>query len=70
MTSAARMRQLRRRRRQGLAPFQIKAHEVRLAGALIASKRLSPEEALRRALIERELGRLVEDFIDRWPLKE
>jgi hypothetical protein len=49
--------------------MRFEVDEMRLAGALIASKRLSPEETLRRSLVERELGRLVEDFCDRWPLK-
>jgi hypothetical protein len=68
-TSALRMRELRRRRRKGLSQYRIEADDHRLAGALIASKRLPPEETARNALVERELGRLVEDFIARWPLK-
>jgi hypothetical protein len=63
------MRELRRRRRKGLIQYRVEADDYRLAGALIASERLSPEETLHRNLVERELCRVVEDFIDRWPLK-
>jgi hypothetical protein len=68
-SSAVRMRVLRRRRRQGRIPLRLEVDEVRLAGALIASKRLTPDETLRRGLVERELSRLIEDFVERWPLK-
>jgi len=66
MSSAARMRKLRRRRRQGLVPVQIEIDEHRLANALIESRRLSPDETLRRGLVERELNHLIQDFIERF----
>ena len=49
VSSAVRMRVLRRRRRQGLVPMRLEVDELRLAGALIAAKRLTPDETLRRA---------------------
>jgi hypothetical protein len=64
--AAYRQRRARVRRRQGMASYRIEAHEHRLAEALIASGRLSEDAALRRALIEAELGALVEDWIARW----
>jgi hypothetical protein len=42
------------------------AREHKLAQALISSQRLSPDQALRRRLVERELQRVVADFIDRF----
>jgi hypothetical protein len=42
-------------------------HEANFARALIDSGRLTPEETQRRSLLERELARLIKDFIDRWP---
>jgi hypothetical protein len=41
-------------------------HEHSFVRALINSGRLTDEEALRRPLVERELERLVVDFIERW----
>jgi hypothetical protein len=68
MTAAAvRQRRTRQRHRQGLASYRLDVHEERFARALIISRRLTPEETLRRHLVERELQRLVGDFIDRWP---
>ena len=67
MTAAARQRRTRQRHRQGLTSMRIDVHEHRFARALINSGRLSTEEALRRFLVERELERLVVDFIERWP---
>ena len=46
--------------------MRLDVHEERFARALINSRRLTPEEALRRHLLERELGRLVGDFVERW----
>jgi len=46
--------------------MRIDVHEHNLARALIKSKRLSPDQALRRRLVERELQRVIGDFIDRF----
>ncbi len=64
--AAARQRRVRQRRKAGLACFEIEVSEHEIAEALILSGRLTEAEALRRTLIERELGVLVEDFIERW----
>jgi hypothetical protein len=52
--------------RHGLKPHRIDLDEHALAGALIASGRLTEAEALRPELIERELAALVGDFVSRW----
>jgi hypothetical protein len=62
---ALRARRKRWRRRNGLVPYQIDAAECELAGALIASGRLTEAEALRPELVERELSAVVA-FIERW----
>jgi hypothetical protein len=64
--NAVRSRRKRARRKQGMASFRIEAHEHRLAEALILSTRLSEDEALQRPLIERELGFLIDDWIEKW----
>ena len=56
----------RRRRRNGLVPRTIDIDEAALAEALIATGRLTEDEALQPELIERELTALVGDFISRW----
>jgi hypothetical protein len=66
MTAAARQRRTRERQRQGLASYRIDIHEVRFAQALINAGRLTDEETARRALVERELERLIEDWSERW----
>lgn len=63
---AARARKRRVRRRQGVAVLHVETHEHRLVEALLAAGRLTPEQALRRQLVERELGKLVEDWTARW----
>jgi hypothetical protein len=63
---AARARRARWRRRHGLVPRTLDVDENALAAALIASGRLSADEALCPDLIERELSALVADFISRW----
>jgi hypothetical protein len=65
---ADRDRQRRRRQREalGLKPYQLEAHEHRLAHAMIASEPLTTEKALQQELVERELAKLVADFIERW----
>ncbi len=50
----------------GRGKLGVEVVEHRLAEALIVSGRLTEAEALRRQLLERELTRLVEDFIERW----
>jgi hypothetical protein len=65
--AAARQARTRERQRLGLVSYSIDVHEHRFAAALINSKRLSPEETARKALVVRALADLVEDFIARWP---
>ena len=64
--NAVRSRRKRVRRKQGMASFRVEAHEHRLAEALILSTRLTEAEALQRPLIERELGLLIDDWIEKW----
>jgi hypothetical protein len=65
-SAAVRARRSRWRRRNGLVPRTIDVDEHALAEALIASGRLTEQEALQPVLIERELSALVADFISRW----
>jgi hypothetical protein len=65
MTAAARQARSRRRQAKGLVNLRVDVPEHRFAKALIRARRLTPDEALRRNLMARELGRLVEDFCDR-----
>jgi len=46
--------------------MRVDVHAHRLAQALIDSRRLSHDQALRRRLVERELQRVIGDFIDRF----
>ena len=64
--AARRARRSRWRRRNGLVPRTVDVDEHGLAAALIASGRLTADEALRLELVERELSALVADFISRW----
>jgi hypothetical protein len=63
---AVRARKRRVRRRQGVAVLRVETHEHRLIEALLAAGRLTEVEALQRPLLERELGKLVEDWTARW----
>ncbi len=64
MTAASRQAKTRRRQSRGLVNLRIDVPEHRFAKALIRARRLTPEEALRRNLMVRELEHLVEDFCD------
>jgi hypothetical protein len=66
MTDAARQARTRRRVAKGLVNLRVDVHEHRFAQALINSRRLTADEALRRNLMVRELARIVEDFCDRF----
>ena len=63
---ALRARRHRARRRRGQVSRRIDVDEYGLAEALIESGRLTPDEALRPELVERELSVLIDDFISRW----
>jgi hypothetical protein len=65
MTAAVRQARSRRRQAKGLVNLRVDVPEHRFAKALIRARRLTPDEALRRNLMARELGRLIEDFCDR-----
>jgi hypothetical protein len=65
-TAALRQRKQRRRHREGLIHLRVDITE-NFAEALIEAGRLTAEETSRRTLLERELERLVEDFVERWP---
>ena len=64
--NALRQRRSRARHRQGLIVLKVEAHEDRLVEALLRIRRLSDEESRRRPLVEREVGRLVDDWCRRW----
>lgn len=64
--AAIRARRARWRRRNGLVPRTIDIDEHGLAEALIASGRLTADEALRPEVVDREIEAMVADFIARW----
>jgi hypothetical protein len=64
--AAIRARKSRARRKVGMRTFQVEGDEHRLAAALIASGRLTEEQALSRALVEGELAKLLADWASRW----
>jgi hypothetical protein len=66
MINAARQRRKYERKRAGLICLRIEAHEHTLAQALLNSGRLTADGALRRALLERAAGEILEDFVQRW----
>jgi hypothetical protein len=66
MTNAVRQRRKHERRRAGLICLRIEAHEHDLAQAMLNSGRLTADEALRRPLLERAAGEILEDFVQRW----
>ena len=54
MSNAVRQRRKSQRRKAGLIVLDVEVHENAFAEALINSGRLTPEEAARRAPVERE----------------
>jgi hypothetical protein len=65
-SATARKRKQRRREREGLMPLAIEVHEERFLRALLVSKRMSHEEALRRDLVARAAGAILDEFALRW----
>jgi hypothetical protein len=63
---AARQRRRRARVRQGLTPMQIDVHEDAVTSAMILSGRLTPEQTLRRQLVERECAKVLLDWARCW----
>jgi hypothetical protein len=61
-----RQRRSRRRRKAGRVLLRVETDEFRLIDALIASGRLSSDDGLARARVEKAVGQLVEDRITRW----
>jgi hypothetical protein len=49
-----------------MVTFRVEANGFRVADALIASGRLSPDQTRRQSLVERELAKVVQDRFDRW----
>jgi hypothetical protein len=61
-----RQRRSRKRRRAGIALLRVPVDEFSLIEALQKAGRLAGDDGLQRAHVEREVGRLVEDFVARW----
>ena len=61
-----RQRRSRARRRQGIALLRIQVDEFRLIEALQRAGRLTDNGGLQRACVEREVERLVADFVEGW----
>jgi hypothetical protein len=68
MSAATRQTRHRRREELGLINLRVDVHEHRFAWALVRARRLTPDEALQRPLLVRELERIAEDFCDRMGL--
>jgi len=68
---ATRRRQARWRARvrEGRAIFKLELPHDRVIEALIVSRRLSEDAALRRSEVERELAAVVEQWAERWLAK-
>ena len=64
--NAQRQRRQRQRRKAGRVVMKAEVDEARFAEALILAGRLDTEQTGDRSLVEAELKRLVEDFIERW----
>jgi hypothetical protein len=50
----------------GVIVLQVPVPEHKLAAALMASGRLTPDQAMDRANLEAALGAVIGDFIERW----
>jgi hypothetical protein len=66
VSSAARQRRARERRARGVICLRVEVSEHDVANALIASGRLSEDEALRRSLAEREVAEVLNEWCERW----
>jgi hypothetical protein len=64
--AALRKRAERARRKAGEVAYRLTVIEYDVVGALIASGRLSEDEALHRALVERALAAVVIEWARRW----
>lgn len=64
--AALRMRRTRARQRRGVISVRLDVDEHRVAAALVREGRLSEEEALRPALVARELEALISNYCTRW----
>jgi hypothetical protein len=70
--AAVRRRQARWRARvrNGRAIFKLDLFHDRVVEALIVSRRLTEDAALRRELVERELAAVIEQWAERWLAKD
>jgi hypothetical protein len=64
--AALKKRRYRRRRRDGMIAPHVQFHEHAFAEALITSKRLTEQQALRRELLTREAESILAEWTDRW----
>jgi hypothetical protein len=66
VSAAARQRKFRARLKRGVGCFRIEGVQDDLAKALIRSRRLSEDEALRIRRVERELAAVLAEWAARW----
>jgi len=64
--AALKKRRYRRRRRDGMIAPHVQFHEHDFAEALITSKRLTDQQALRRDQLVREAENILLEFMQRW----
>lgn len=63
---AVRQRRARQRRREGKVVLRVAVSECDVIEALLRSKRLSEEQALRRSQVETAIGAVIGDWSRRW----
>jgi hypothetical protein len=64
--NALRQRRIRQRKRAGLYVLQVEVNEHRFVEALLRSNALGEDASRRRALVEREAGRVLDAWARRW----
>ena len=67
-SSRERTRRSRQRKRRGVISVRLDVPEVETIEALIASERLTEQQALDRHLVERELAIVLADWAKRWKI--
>ena len=66
LAARQKQRSYRKRRACGKAVLKVEAPLYPLISAMIASGRLSPEQALQRSEVERQAGMILEEWRKQW----
>ena len=65
-TKDTRRRRYKRRQADGRICLKVEVHEHALAATFTRSGRLTPDQALHRAELEKAVSQLLQDFVVRW----